>query len=82
VDGFFKARFREDRNFWSGSRRLVPDPSALSFESACAFIASGNVSPDDNCTDAGIEVDELPYLDLVQEADVEFPAGFPLLPTF
>jgi hypothetical protein len=82
VDAFFKARFREDLNFWSGSRRLLPDPKGLSFENACAFINSGNASPRINCQDGKIDVEDLPDLDLVQDSDVNFPADFPPLPTF
>lgn len=82
IDVLYKARYREDLQFWSGTKLLNPDPDSLSFENACAFLQSGDPTARDNCFDAGIDVQPIPFLDKVEETDVLFPSDFPLLPTF
>lgn len=73
-------RWREDDDFWSGSRDL--SGIDLDFKAACAKISTGLVVDSLECVDRGIDVTDVDFLDFLTIADIAFPADFPTTPEF
>lgn len=85
----YTARFHEDKDFWSGSVNVDPlnPPTGLNFDfqAACARISTGLVTSSGNCSDLGIDVSEVPFLNFVVDPlAIAFPdiMDFPDTPTF
>jgi len=88
------ARFREDADFWSGTLQnnltsvpttvLVEPPDTENFANECAQLSTAVGVEDGVCEDLGIDVTEVPFLDLVPSNDpsLNLPADFPAVPTF
>jgi hypothetical protein len=79
-------RFLEDFDFWSGSFVITGNeasvPKTVSGQNICARISTGDETARGNCIDLGIDVAGEAFLVPTSQADVAFPADFPLLPTF
>jgi len=89
----YLARFRTDFDFWSGTFQnflqfpgaafAVP-PQTPNFTDVCAQLTTAvGVNPG-VCQDIGIDVTNVPFLDLLLPTDpqVNLPADFPATPTF
>ncbi|HCU24727.1 MAG TPA: hypothetical protein DF383_06900 [Deltaproteobacteria bacterium] len=89
----YNARFRQDADFWSGtllndllepSLAFIVPPPIANFTAACAQLSTAIGVDPGACRDLGIDVTNLPFLDLVSPTDarVNLPADFPATPTF
>jgi len=87
------ARFRTDADFWSGTFQnnllfpnlaLVVPPDVENFTDACAVLSTAIGVNTAACVDLGIDVANIPTLDLLTHTDprVNIPADFPATPTF
>lgn len=88
------AQFREDADFWSGTLQnnleSVPlnifrdPPDTPNFTDECAQLSTAVGVEDGVCEDLGINVTDVPFLELVPSTDpsVNLPADFPAIPTF
>ncbi len=87
------ARYRTDRNFWSGTfldslvepgMAFAPPPPIDDFTAECAQLSTAIGVDQGTCVDEGIDVSSVPFLDLITTSDprVNLPTDFPSIPTF
>ena len=89
----YLARYRTDFDFWSGTFQdflrfpefaFAPPPDIENFTAECAQLSTAVGVDEGTCRDIGIDVSDLPFLELLTPADprVNLPADFPATPTF
>lgn len=89
----YLARYRTDFDFWSGTFQdflKFPDfafavpPDTDNFTAQCAQLTTAVGVNQGTCIDLGIDVTNLPFLDLLVPSDpqVNLPVDFPPTPTF
>lgn len=90
----YLARYRTDFDFWSGTFQnflrfpgqafAVPPPNVENFTAACAQLTTGVGVDAAVCQDIGIDVSQVPFLELLLPTDprVNLPADFPATPSF